>query len=300
MALTTEMWVEGPKGDRFTIAGPRAGDRKVEFATDPQGFYDPPVEVNYETPADMPGSRYLSHRYLARDLVWGVEVLHDGGGTFITRTSDWRKAWSLSEETKFFIKTQTSGTRWLNMQLKSEIGAPFEVDPDRRNVHRLVMATIAGDPLYHSKPLVKGWTCQVDTSDRDGTTEGDFEEFEVVVPNANPTSQPIWPKWWCSAPGIWVVPDYGLEDPLTENRRIVTPELLPGENIVIDSDPYERQVIAENNAPVWQRFNMIRFINPIPPYTKKVRFKVGVTGAPAGATIRLELERKWVYPWGDV
>ena len=300
MALTTEMWYEGINGDRFTLAGPQAGDRHLHFATDPSGFYEPPSETTYEVPASMPGSRYLSHRYLSRENVWGVEALHDGGGTLIQRTSDWRKAWSLSEDGKFYVSTQESGTRWLDMRLKAEPALPLNVDPDRRNVHRLVMTTICENPMYHSKPLTRQWVCPVDTSGRDGTQEGDFEEYEIVVKNANPTSQPVWPKWWVSAPGIWVIPDYGLEDPLTVNRRIVMPELTAGENITIDSDPYERQVMSENGIPTWQRMGMVRFVNAIPPYTKTVRFKVGVTGAPAGATVRLELERSWLYPWGDV
>ena len=83
-------------------------------------------------------------------------------------------------------------------------------------------------------------------------------------------------------------------------ERFTTPTLIEGEDVEIDTDPRSRQVVADNDAPVWERMNGVRFKHPIPPYTESCTFNISVTGAPAESLIQLRLPRPWSRPWGLV
>lgn len=322
--------LEGVNGEWFNLT---TGDKGVYLATDVEGcFYDPPVKVVVEEPGNYPGARYLNHRILKRDIVFGVEILNDaksGGNSWLSRDSEWRKAWAFDRPCKLYVTTPDSGTRVLSVCLFESPSVDMRYDPRGNKINLTVMSCIAYDPFWYENDVVYSVTTHTDTRfDPDpwnGTwpwTELPKQTLTIDVPVCNPTDQYIWPVWtvpgateevpdfpwpfpegipipWESAPFCqYTIPDYSFEDEEFADRAIKTPGLIYGENCVINTDPREEQFSSESGSQVWARVNGVRFRHPIPPYTGPKTFTIVATGVNAGQVITLRLPRPWSRPWG--
>ena len=263
---TTVVELEGVNGEWFNLT---TGDQGVYLATDPKGaFFDPPVKAVYEEPGNYPGARYLNHRVLRRDVVFGVEILNDarvGPGSWMSRDSQWRKAWAYDRDCKLYVTTEESGTRYLKLRLLESPDVDMLIDPQIVGVNRTVMTCVAQDPFWYEDDVVYSAVTQEDTS---------FDPNELQLPwpfphhelptervvievsprgchgGLNPTDQWIFPKWtipgstfppaepyvpgvpWLGAPKsrqtIWTVPDYSFEDEALSSRRVRMPGLIGG------------------------------------------------------------------------
>lgn len=236
------------------------------LATDVKGaFFDPPVKAVYEEPGNYPGARYLNHRVLRRDIVFGVEILNDarfGPGSWLSRDSEWRKAWAYDRDCKLFVTTEESGTRWLKLRLLESPETDMFIDPQMRSVNRTYMTCIAADPFWYEDDAVYSAVTQSDTSFDPNALQlpwpfpqNELPTERIVIEvdgchGLNPTDQYIFPKWtipgssfppaepyvpgmpWLGAPKsrqtIWTVPDYSFEDEALANRRVRMPGLIGG------------------------------------------------------------------------
>lgn len=257
MESSTVVTLEGVNGETFNLT---TGDKGVYLATDPKGaFFDPPVKVVMEEPGNYPGSRYLNHRVLRRDIVFGVEILNDspsGSSSWLSRDSRWRKAWAYDRDCKLFVTT-SSGTRYLKLRLLESPEVDMLHDPQMREVNRTVMVCVAGDPFWYQDDAVFTATTTQNTSFDPNVYAWPWkqdqlpkETLSITVPACNPTDQYIFPKWtlpgstfapaepyvpglpWLGAPKsratIWTVPDYSFEDSTLANRRVTMPGLIGG------------------------------------------------------------------------
>jgi len=330
----TKVELEGVNGEWFTLAGEGSGDRGIYLGTGVKGLHDPPVKVMYEEPGNYPGARYLNHRILRRDIVFGVEIL-DGscGESWLTRDAEWRKAWAYDRDCKLHITTQESGTRTLKLRLGETPEVDWFTDPNGMSINRVAMICIAGDPFWYENDVVYSAVTTLDTRFDPGTY-WQIPEYERLPKETlwidvsslggglNPTDQPIFPKWtvpgstekipnfeypfppntpipWETAPFVsWTLPDYSWEDPEHANRRLRLPGLIIGENCIVDTDPRVEQIVSESESQVWARMNGVRFRNPIPPWTEAKRFEITVSGAVPGQMVTLRLPRAWSRPWG--
>ena len=336
MKSSTVVLLEGVNGEMFNLT---TGDKGVYLATDVKGaFYDPPVKVVYEEPGNYPGARYLTHRVLRRDIVFGVEILNDadaGSNSWMTRDSEWRKAWAYDRDCTLHVTTPNSGTRKLKIRLGEAPDVDMFVDPQMREINRVVMSCISGDPFWYEDDVIYSATTVSDTRFDpdwwDGTWPWTTLPKETLHVNVdpgdgfgglNPTDQYIWLKWtlpgctepvpdfgWPFPPGIpipwetapyvqWVIPDYSFEDNDLANRRLKLPGLLYREDVVVDTDPRVEQVSSATGSQVWARMNGVRFRHPVPPYTESRNFEVTVTGCAPGQMITLRIPRPWSRPWG--
>jgi len=329
--LDTVVELEGVNGERFTLAGPNEGAEGVYLGTGVTGLYDPPVKVIYEEPGNYPGARYLNHRILRRDIVFGVEILKDGPGSksWISRDSAWRKAWAFDRDCKLWVTTQESGPRYLKCRLGESPDISLFTDPKLNTINRADMTVIAGDPFWYGNEAIHTVRTKKDTRFQPSALAGNLkweaqpkETLKLSVGALNPTDQYIFPIWtvpaateelkgydlgilgtinfpWDKAPFTqFVLPDYSYEDPAQANRRVRTPELIFGEDCVINTDPREDTYMAANDAPVWARTNGVRFRNAIPPYTGARELEITVSGCAPGQVIELVLPRPWTRPWG--
>ena len=335
--MKTVVELEGVNGEWFTLAGRNEGDRGVYLGTGVTGLYDPPVKVVYEEPGNYPGARYLSHRILRRDIVFGAEILNDKSGSrsWISRDSEWRKAWAFDRDCKLYVTTNESGTRYLKCRLGESPDISLFTDPNGNSINRADMTVIAGDPFWYEDDVVYAVKTKKDTRFTPSLIQGSWdwanqpkETLTIKVDPSdsrgglNPTDQYIFPQWtlpastekipgfeipilgkvdipWERAPFTqFVIPDYSFEDPEQANRRIRTPALLYGEDCLVNTDPREEQFDADNDAPVWSRTNGVRFRNAIPPYTKSAEFEITASGCAPGQVITLRLPRPWTRPWG--
>jgi hypothetical protein len=261
----TVVELEGVDGSWWTLAGPGAGEQGVYLATDVSGLYDPPVKAVYEEPGNWPGARYLNHRILKRDILFGVEILHGKMDSWLSRESEWRKAWAFDKDCKLHITTEESGTRYLHVRLAESPEVDMFTDPNLRGINRTVMACVALDPFWHEDDVVHSAVTVEDTR---------FDPNELQLPwpwpqkelpketlwievdctdcrgGLNPTDQYIFPIWtvpgstekpadpyipgvpWLGAPKsqatIWVLPDYSWQDDANANRRLKLPSLIGG------------------------------------------------------------------------
>lgn len=239
------------------------GDKGVYLATAVEGLFDPPVKAVYEEPGNYPGSRYLSHRTLRRDLVFGVWIMADNGESWLSRDSEWRKAWAFDRDCQLYITTPESGTRYLKVRLFESPEVETETDPRGETIKKCAMVTIAGDPFWYEDDVVYEAFTETDTRFDPNPLPWPWpqhamptETILIEVDPAdgkgglNPTDQPLFPKWvlpgseeepaepyipwlpWLGAPNspatIWTVPDYSFEDPQFENRRVRLPGLIGG------------------------------------------------------------------------
>lgn len=333
--METVVELEGVNGEWFTLAGPNAGDRGVYLDTGVEGLYDPPVKVVYEDPGNYPGSRYLNDRILRRDIVFGVIILHDGTGesSWLSRDSEWRKAWSFKKDCKLYITTPESGTRYLKLRLLESPEVSLEYDPKTNPLNTVAMVCVAGDPFWYEDHVVHSAKTKTDTRFDPNlwTPPWPWEELpqetlfirvDERTGGLNPTDQYIWPKWtvpgsqepvpdfpWPFPPGVpipwetapftqWVIPDYSFEDDELANRRLKLPGLIYGENCIIDTDPRVEQISSESGSQVWARMNGVRFRHPIPPWTREREFEITVSGCAPGQIVTLRLPRPWSRPWG--
>ena len=262
--MNTIVELEGVNGERFTLAGPDAGDRGVYLGTGVTGLYDPPVKAVYEEPGNYPGSRYLNHRVLRRDVIFGVEILNDkGSDSWLSRDSEWRKAWAFDRDCKLYITTEDSGTRYLKLRLFESPDVSLLSDPNGNSVNRVGMVCVAGDPFWYEDDVVYTATTTTDTRFDPNPlpwpwpqTSLPSETLAITVDPAdgrgglNPTDQYVFPKWsvpgstqapsepyipgipWLGAPKsratIWTLPDYSFEDPDQATRRVRLPALIGG------------------------------------------------------------------------
>ena len=260
--MQTVVELEGVNGEWFTIAGDSAGDRGVYLATGVSGLFDPPVKSSYEEPGNYPGARYLSHRVLRRDLIFAVHILEDGNDSWLSRDSEWRKAWAFDRDCKLYVTTDTSGTRYLKVRLFESPDVDTETDPNGRTLTTVKMITVAGDPFWYQDDVVYTAVTKKDTSFDPAVLPWPWpqnipsETLKITVDPAdgkgglNPTDQYIFPKWtvpgsshapskpyvpgmpWLGAPTskgtVWTLPDYSFEDKDKATRRVKMPPLIGG------------------------------------------------------------------------
>ena len=165
MEADTVVELEGVNGEWFTLAGPQAGDRGVYLGTDVQGLYDPPVKVVYEEPGNYPGARYLSHRVLRRDITFEAIILHGKGSasSWLSRDSEWRKAWAFDRDCHLHVTTPESGTRTLQVRLGESPDVSLFTDPTMGMCNSAIMTVIAGDPFWYEKDVIYSAETKTDT-----------------------------------------------------------------------------------------------------------------------------------------
>jgi hypothetical protein len=261
----TVVELEGVDGQWFTLAGPAAGDEGVYLGTDIKGLFEPPVKVVHEEPGNWPGARYLNHRVQKRELTFAVEILAGRTDSWLSRDSEWRKAWAFDRDSKLYVTTEESGTRWLKVRLLESPEVEMFFDPNGNGVNRTVMVVVATDPYWYEDDEVYSAVTVTDTR---------FDPNELQLPwpwpqkelpretlwlevnpkscrnGLNPTDQWIFPKWtvpgstekpadpyipglpWLGAPKsqatIWVLPDYSWKQDENANRRLKLPSLIGG------------------------------------------------------------------------
>lgn len=264
MKSTTVVELVGVNGERFNLT---TGDRGVYLATEVKGaFFDPPVKAVYEDPGNYPGSRYLNHRILRRDIVFGVEILNDaeiGPNSWISRDSEWRKAWAFDKDCTLYVTTPESGTRYMKLRLMESPDVDMKYDPQMMPLNRTVMTCVSPDPFWYQDDVVYTATTATDTSFDPNPLPWPWPESSMPVETLtitvdpsdgkgglNPTDQYIFPKWtvpgstyapsepyvpgapWLGAPksraSIWTVPDYSFEEPEQYTRRVRMPGLIGG------------------------------------------------------------------------
>lgn len=282
--------VTGVDGSVWTIAGQGRGREGVELATSPSGLYDAPVTTIWNQSAFQVGSSFGGYRTNKRDVVFAVNVFQAAGQSWEAVDSAWRKAWAYDRDSTLTITTDY-GTRSLKLRMSEQPDFKPDKDPHLKMQSKVVMTCVAGNPWWVESDVTSTWTATADS-----TAPGVSRHGTVSI--ANPTDQPMWLKWVCSAPGKWTVPDFSWAADDDATRTITLPATTVGKDLTVDTDPMEEMIVAADGSQIWALMNGVSFLYPVPPYTPATDVPVTVTGAPAGASVLVVQPRNWSRPWG--
>lgn len=321
----TVVELEGVNGEWATLAGPDAGDTGIWLSDKGlQGIYDAPVKVVYEEPGNYPGARFLSYRIMRRDITFSVDIMNDdyygGDDSWLSRDSFWRRMWAFDRDSYLYVTTPESGTRCLKIRLGAAPEIILATDPKLNPANLAAMTCVSGDPFWYEDDVVYPLVTKKDTRFTPSSSlSSPVETLQVTVDPSdgkgglNPTDQDIWLKWTVpasQAPAAaadslsqspytqFTIPDYSFDSGSDSNRRIKTPGLINGEDCVIDTDPRVEQFTSASGTNVWARTGGVRFVYPVPAWTKNETFKVDVSGCAPGQMVTLRLPRPWSRPWG--
>lgn len=284
--------IEGCNGDWVTISGPGMGAEGCFLGTDVEGIYDAPVKTIYTEYAEQVGATFEGFRNLKRDIVFGCWIGNTESDTWQANDSRWRKLWSYTKETRMWVTTEESGTRYLKLRMSEQPNFKPEHDPNLKRVEKVVMTCVAADPWWYEKD---DYTAQFVST---GASSSGF------VKVSNPTDQEIWLKWVLQGAARWVVPDWSFGDnrykraTADATRAISMPLQAAGQTFLVDTDPFEEQLRDENGAQVWSWMNGVSFNYPLPPYLPETNLPVSVSQASAGVGIQVRCPRNWSRPWG--
>ncbi|WP_225725457.1 MULTISPECIES: phage tail protein [unclassified Nocardia] len=236
------------------------------------------------------GSSFSGYRTNKRDLVFGVNIFQTAGRTWEAVDSAWRKAWAYDRDCVLTVTTDF-GARSLSLRMSEQPDFKPVKDPHLKQWAKVVMTCTAGNPWWVESDVTATWVSPADTTGSNGSQSG-------TVTVSNPTDQPMWLRWVCSAPGQWTLPDYSWANDAYAARKIPLPQTSSGQDLTIDTDPMEEMIVSRNNTPIWAQMNGVSFMYPVPPYTPATALPVSVTGAPAGASVMVVQPRNWSRPWG--
>lgn len=270
--------VEGVDGSLWVLNGPGAGREGVHLGESPDGIYDAPVRTLWQQGAFQEGATPNGVRWDARDVVFMVLVQSTSGRSWQDVDSQWRRAWSYSEDSILRVTTP-SGTRELKLRLFEAPKFTPDIDPRVNEFGEVVMTCRAGDPFWREQPDKKTVTAT-----------GSGTEYLTVW---NPTDKDMWLRWVLAPGSRWTIPDFDFGG---STRTITLPTSYTSREVLIDTHPLREQVVVVGWANAWEAMNGVQFMHPVPAYTTPTDVPVSWSGS--GGSLMLVQDRRWSRPWG--
>ena len=306
MEFKTKITLYDPtRSAAFILAGEGEGNRGVHLGTGLEGIYDIPMSVLITEHAFQKGASYGGTRYPPRRFSFGVVVYGEAGAAWDRRDSQWRRAWSTSEDSYLVVETPNS-TRTLRVRLSEAPKISTDFDPNQTQVERVIMTVIALDPFWYGEPEVIEWENPTDTT---GLAVPENVTLSPLT-YENPGDFYTWPVLELqAAPGAcWIIPDYSWGNKRWRsavqhaNRHLVLPSLVAGEHLRVDTDEMAKlgQFETALDTPFHMRMEGQRFLYPLPAglIAEGPNVSIGVWNAPAGLKARITIPRPWTRPFG--
>ncbi|WZB38305.1 minor tail protein [Mycobacterium phage Bazzle] len=294
MSDYVKITLTGRDGSTWCLSGAGAGREGVTLSPNVQNLIDAPVKTLW-TPGPF-GEQYAGKRVRRREVIFSVQVGHEGfdPDTWATVDSRWRWAWDYDEECTLTVET-SDGIRNLKLRLLEEPKAYGSKDPFLTGDCEVMMTTVAEFPYWVSEPDVFIWK-----------TPNLADRTTVFV--ANNGDVPVWLRWTFTAPGTWTIPDFSWDNDMfargemDRGRTLVLPELKQGEHITVDSDPRVQTIVSANDSPVQHRWKGNDLLYPLMPGKSgeiPVGFKVNSTapGSENGGAFKLTIPKWYSRPW---
>jgi hypothetical protein len=301
--------IVGVNGDRCRVSGPGMGDWGPELARQSTGLFDSPFKTNWGK--SMLGQRFESWAPARRDIVATFHILNPTTGDSLERDPDlWHTIYSrfralfgsTPEQEATIVYGSMDGERHLGVRLlqeaKSFTGQAFEGGDPHIRSYGSVMLTLACENPYYIGP-----------TERYTWETPDQGNFWFTLPHYNPCTVMIWKQWYLTDRATWTLPDYsygweeygrGVSD---LGKTVAVPTLREGENVHVDTRPDTETLIAENEAPVGNRWRGQDLEYPIlagagsPDPTQGCVVRVQNVTNPDGARCELLLPRWYAEPF---
>lgn len=287
----------GADGSSWNLTDPEPGPAGVELRPGPKKLIDAPARTFWIQGASR--MHYQGKQFERRDPIFGVNVYADHPDVWRDIDSQFRMALGMYDQ-QFTITVETpDGVRHLDLRLLSEPTAYESGEwegkaPDLHCVSTLLISAAAEMPFWYAEDYTESWSLPSGTSGSHNFS------------HSNPGDIEVWPRYFCTAPGTWTLPDrsWGQEAayqrPLSADatRTVALPALVIGEDLDVNADPDEEALVAANGALVWARWSGNGLLYPIKPQTPPTSVAVSVSGASTGAAVTMTLPRRFSRPFG--
>jgi len=290
---------------RFTLIGAtgrewdltRSSREGVELRTGAQQFIDAPAKTFWIK--SVYGQTYQGFQWARREPTFAVTIAGKTADRWEQLDSDFRDDLGMYNNT-FSIRAETGSTsRTLCMRLLEQPEAYTKGDWEGKDPHLFRASTLAIPAACE----LGFWVGQSLVSPPCTFSTGNGTQW---IPVVNYGDVPIWLTWNLPAPGTWTVPDYswGQEEEFGyvngewATRTVTLSPLTSGEDLVLNTDPNTKQMIAANGDPVQQRNGGIQLIFPVAPKTPPTLVPLELVGGNAGATAYVTCPSWFSRPWG--
>lgn len=300
--------LHGVDGSVWDIEGPDAGAQGVWILPKPKQFWDTPA-VTYWIKSGGALERYQGYSFKTRKPLFGLVAAADDPLEHRDIDSELRIALGMYDPTFEVeaIALPDGTSRRLRMRLWKDPEA-FETldfegyDPALFGAGSMMVSAACEMPHWFGPPAVASWTNP--TTVGAGQTNSDW-----ILHPGNPGDVPVFARWYLNAPAKqWRIPDpswgqkrpgAGEVVPEDAQRQYTVTELFAGEDVDLNSHPDEEfmRTVTGGLGP-WMRSKGRTLIYPVKPHTPPTLMPISVTGAPAGVTATIEVDRWYSRPVG--
>lgn len=297
--LDTRIYLIGPEGWLFNLAGRDAGKQGVRLAEQVRGDYHTPFELITTEGAYQMGITIERVNYTKRTMEAGLIV----GGHAPVRMNAFQYRWAedrfwsqLREDADswFGIYTRFTGFRWTTCRLGQPVDTPQKQDVTayNNNVARWDAQILSTRPYFSKPALFDRWDARQARLNPD--LDGDGDPTTGSISLCNRGDMDAYVKFLITGAGHCTVQDN------YSDRMVALPEITKDDGWVLcDTDPEERTLttskdpvdnlwyqiirssqildaflhnLAASGEPMWRRFDK-RFLFSVPPHTE-VTFNV--------------------------
>ncbi|WP_426716520.1 hypothetical protein ACEN19_00010 [Corynebacterium auriscanis] len=244
-------------------------------------LYDAPAVSTVKSRVGQPGAQFLGVRFPERRITLSLTSFASGPMEWARVDSALRKAFDYEMDATLTVVSPLSGARRLKIRLAEEPEYREDVDPHAFRVGRWDYSVVALDPFWRGE---------------DYSDEFVFDGLNWYGGNVTVTNYgdiPTWPKWVLTAPAKFILPDVDLKNP-DNKRQVVLPFQPLGRTVLVDTDPGEEMIVANDDALLWAQMSGQFFMNPIPPRTVGVDVPVSVDPLPLVPWVIPDEWRQWI------
>ena len=282
-ADSVDVSLHGADGSIWNISGPRSAHSPVVMVEGSVGdLFDAPATTHFKPRAGQAGTTYRGFRMEERNIVLRVLIYADSSTEWARVDSDFRRALDYDKQAELVVRSTMSGERRLKVRLGEAPSYQWDKDPHYYAASLVEFVVTAEDPFWYS------------AHEHDEFVFDGLNWYGGTVTVSNPGDVPTWPKWVLTAPAKFILPDVSFRDDDEKDRTIVLPFQPLGREVLVDTDPLEELITANDNTLLWAEMGGQFFQNPIPPRTPPTQIPVAVDPLPNLPVVLPPGWREWI------
>ena len=282
-ADSVDVMLHGADGSYWNISGPRSAHSRVVMVEGGVGdLFDAPATTHFKPRAGQSGTTYRGFRMEERNIVLRVLIFADSSTEWARVDSDFRRALDYDKQSELIVRSSMSGERRLKVRLSEAPAYQWDKDPHFHAAALVEFVVVAEDPFWYS-----------------GSEHSEFvfdglNWYGGSVTVSNPGDVPVWPKWVLTAPAKFILPDVSFRDDAEKGRTIVLPFQPLGREVLVDTDPLEELITANDDTLLWAEMGGQFFQNPVPPRTPPTQIPVSIDPLPNLPVVLPPGWREWI------
>ena len=282
-ADSVDVMLHGADGSYWNISGPRSAHSQVVMIEGGVGdLFDAPATTHFKPRAGQSGTTYRGFRMEERNIVLRVLIFADSSVEWARVDSDFRRALDYDKQSELIVRSSMSGERRLKVRLAEAPAYQWDKDPNYHAAALTEFVVVAEDPFWYSG------------HEHDEFVFDGLNWYGGNVTVSNPGDVPVWPKWVLTAPAKFILPDVSFRDDAEKDRTIVLPFQPLGREVLVDTDPLEELITANDDTLLWAEMGGQFFQNPIPPRTPPTQIPVSIDPLPNLPVVLPPGWREWI------